>query len=313
MDNELNHWGIKGMKWGIRRFQKKDGSLTPAGKKRYGDDDSDEETRNAERRARALKSSNAEEIFENRDVLTTAEIRERLDRINVERQLAAVAASTKKTGMDRAKEVVDKVNDIYKMANSPAAVAARKALTGVLKKAPVPKKLKDVYDNMDKVISELSDAELKQLSDRANSERNFKQTLKELYKKDPARRSLKEIYEDRDNVSDKELKDAFARATTEKNIKKILDDAEPKPKSEETTNGSSDAEYSTDGINWHKTTVSEASSVYKASVDDGKAFVTNSSTTWDASPRSADTKELSMTGWDFVQKTFYDPPDEYLK
>lgn len=35
---ELYHHGIKGMKWGVRRFQKKDGSLTPAGKKRYDDD-----------------------------------------------------------------------------------------------------------------------------------------------------------------------------------------------------------------------------------------------------------------------------------
>ena len=30
----LIHHGIKGQKWGIRRFQNKDGSLTPAGKKR---------------------------------------------------------------------------------------------------------------------------------------------------------------------------------------------------------------------------------------------------------------------------------------
>lgn len=34
-DGELYHWGTKGMKWGIRRYQNKDGSLTPAGKKRY--------------------------------------------------------------------------------------------------------------------------------------------------------------------------------------------------------------------------------------------------------------------------------------
>lgn len=34
-DGELYHWGIKGMKWGQRRYQNKDGSLTPAGKKRY--------------------------------------------------------------------------------------------------------------------------------------------------------------------------------------------------------------------------------------------------------------------------------------
>lgn len=33
--NDLYHHGIKGQKWGIRRFQNEDGSLTEAGKKRY--------------------------------------------------------------------------------------------------------------------------------------------------------------------------------------------------------------------------------------------------------------------------------------
>ena len=36
--NELYHWGIKGMRWGVRRYQNKDGSLTAAGKKRYDDE-----------------------------------------------------------------------------------------------------------------------------------------------------------------------------------------------------------------------------------------------------------------------------------
>lgn len=36
---ELAHYGIFGMKWGVRRYQNYDGTLTSAGKKRYGGDD----------------------------------------------------------------------------------------------------------------------------------------------------------------------------------------------------------------------------------------------------------------------------------
>ena len=45
MSSELQHWGIKGQKWGVRRYQNSDGSLTPAGIKRYRDEAGDIERR----------------------------------------------------------------------------------------------------------------------------------------------------------------------------------------------------------------------------------------------------------------------------
>ena len=74
MENKtLTHWGIKGMKWGQRRYQNKDGSLTPAGKKRY--DDSHEDYR----RAHSNKSVKQ---------MSDRELRERNNRLQMEKQYA---------------------------------------------------------------------------------------------------------------------------------------------------------------------------------------------------------------------------------
>ena len=144
-NNELTHWGIKGMKWGIRRFQNKDGSLTAAGRKRRriedgNDSDSDDsddfvvgaslkgssknkhdnDTESTEaKRERLLKSTNASELYKNRNLLTTTELNERLNRIDTERRLSEAAAKEskpKKTAIDKVNTILkygNKINEIY--------------------------------------------------------------------------------------------------------------------------------------------------------------------------------------------------------
>lgn len=57
--DELYHYGIKGQKWGRRQYQNKDGSLTEAGKKRYGTKDNFEKQYPVDKKASDISAIDA--------------------------------------------------------------------------------------------------------------------------------------------------------------------------------------------------------------------------------------------------------------
>lgn len=79
-DRELYHYGIKGQKWGVRRFQNKDGSLTNAGKKR--------QTKMADKE----KKTAMKKDVKNRRTLSDADLKKKIERIKMEKQLKDLTA-----------------------------------------------------------------------------------------------------------------------------------------------------------------------------------------------------------------------------
>lgn len=59
MSNELYHYGVKGMKWGVRRYQNRDGSLTAEGRKHFKTYSSYVRERDKEKR-KAIKKNDPE-------------------------------------------------------------------------------------------------------------------------------------------------------------------------------------------------------------------------------------------------------------
>ena len=100
---ELYHHGIKGQKWGVRRFQNKDGSLTPAGEKRYDESNdgrkmSESKTKEAKRykipKKKSLHRLKLEEKYRNDGVKKKDAEQKAARRIKAEALVAAAAVTT---------------------------------------------------------------------------------------------------------------------------------------------------------------------------------------------------------------------------
>lgn len=130
----LMHHGVKGQRWGIRRFQKKDGSLTPAGKKRYAKNPPGEDADKAKksssesespeeyeaRKQKALKSGGVNEVLEFKNDLTPQQRTEAYNRIQWEQNMKNLAPKQVDAGKAQADKFFKNVDTISGYADTSA-------------------------------------------------------------------------------------------------------------------------------------------------------------------------------------------------
>jgi hypothetical protein len=93
----LAHYGILGMKWGVRRFQNKDGTLTSSGKKRYRERYKTDEPHEDYKKAHTSKSIKS---------MSDAELRNRLNRLQMERQYSQLSSSNVSKGREYVQKII---------------------------------------------------------------------------------------------------------------------------------------------------------------------------------------------------------------
>ena len=189
--DELSHHGILGQRWGIRRYQKKDGSLTPAGLKRYGSEANFKKIQRAEAKAQKesekakyrakteaeiakinkkyklnkpdekkeetkAKEGSSKPKAKSINEMTDDEIRARINRIQLENQLKSLTPAQQTKGQKFVKMVSDVTVPAIKN-------AAKEGLEKYLKK-----KLNESLGLNEKTADEVSNQLARQAKDLEN-------------------------------------------------------------------------------------------------------------------------------------------------
>lgn len=173
INGTLSHHGIKGMRWGVRRFQNKDGSLTPAGKKRYGSADAKAGS-SPERSKPSLlrgKSGGGKKLSE----MTDAELDARIRRMQKEKTYKELEASLTPNKKSRIKRVASDL--LESLASKSGEALISRFANSALKPEKNSKLDLKIYEDGRTSFDNMSDAQIKSTLDRINNIRQIMRAL----------------------------------------------------------------------------------------------------------------------------------------
>lgn len=177
--NEIYHHGIKGMRWGFRRYQNKDGTLTPAGRKRAAKMKEEYTALTGKRLIRKPTPKTAEPADQNKKKsikeMSDTELKERINRLQMEKQAKGLESDLSSKGEKF-------VSTVGKQIIAPALIdAGKRLLTDTLMKVGKeklglnPEGTKDALSDLRKEVDELELKKRKTAAEDYLNKRNKKQ------------------------------------------------------------------------------------------------------------------------------------------
>lgn len=182
MDNELQHFGIKGMKWGVRRYQNKDGSLTPAGKKRYDESDEEREEREKKEKSKKTKAKVATAAITTAAVVTTAAV----NKDKIKKGMEYVNTNKPSKGEKKETTVEDYKESLKKTQSADKALQGIKEIVNKADDVAYAKKVRND-------LTQMTDKELQQAVNRLNMEERYSQVMQQRHKIDRGESKVNQI------------------------------------------------------------------------------------------------------------------------